>query len=213
MTVNRTTFLIDGFNIYHSIIKASKVLGKSTKWLNYKSLCDSYLPQISKDAKTTKIYYFTAYANHLSGHDPDKVKRHKNYISCLEDLGLVTVLGRFKEKYVYCHNCKKEIRKHEEKETDVAISIKLFEIFHKDECDTAVILTGDTDIIPAIKTVKSIFGNKNIISLFPYHRKNEELKSVSDMHFSIKRETYLKHLLPNPYKLKGGTEIIKPASW
>lgn len=213
MTVNRTIFLIDGFNIYHSIVEASKILGKCTKWQNYYSLCEAYLPHIGGNSKTKKIYYFTAHANHMIGKDPDKVNRHKSYITCLEDIGITTELGRFKEKFVYCNNCNKEIRKHEEKETDVAISTKLFEIFYKNECDTAAILTGDTDIIPAIRTVKSIFTDKKIAAIFPFRRKNEELKSISNMHFSIKKETYLKHLLPNPYKLKDGTEINKPSSW
>lgn len=213
MIINRTVFLIDGFNLYHSVVEASKFLGKCAKWLNYYSLCKAYLPHIGDNSRITKIYYFTAHANHLVGKDPDKVNRHKSYITCLEDMDIITVLGRFKEKFVYCQNCKKEIRKYEEKETDVAISAKLFEIFQKKECDTAVILSGDTDIIPAIKTVKNIFADKKIAVLFPYKRKNEELKSVSHIHFTIKKEIYFKHLLPDPYILKNGIEISKPSNW
>ena len=95
----------------------------------------------------------------------------------------------------------------------MAISIKLFEIFHKNECDTAIILSGDTDVMPAIRTVKDIFTDKKIGVIFPFNRKNEELKAVCDFSFSIKKEKYLTHLLSNPYKLKDGTAIQKPASW
>lgn len=213
MTVNRTTFLIDGFNIYHSIVEAGKLTGKSAKWLNYASICTSYLAHIGNNAQIEKIYYFTAYADHLINKDPDKVKRHKLYIKCLYDLGVIPVVGRFKKKISYCPKCKDKFDKYEEKETDVAICTKLFEIFHKDECDTVIILSGDTDIIPAIKTVKQIFNDKKVGVIFPFHRKNEEVKAVCDFSFSIGKEKYSNHLLENPYKLKDGTEIKKPNVW
>lgn len=213
MKVNRTVFLIDGFNIYHSIIETNKETGKNAKWLNYQSLCKSYLPHIGKTSSLEKIYYFTAHADHMINKDPDKINRHKLFISCLEDLGIVTILGRFKEKFVYCPNCKKHIRKNEEKETDVAISTKLFEIFHNNECETAVLLTGDTDIVPAIKTVKKIFKDKKIAALFPYKRKNEELKTVCDLTFSIKKDTYSKFLFDDPYIKMDGKTVPKPVAW
>jgi len=40
--MNIVIFLIDGFNLYHSLIDASydlKLNGKGTKWLNIYSLC------------------------------------------------------------------------------------------------------------------------------------------------------------------------------
>ena len=213
MSVNRTTFLIDGFNIYHSIVEAAKLSGKSSKWLNYATICNSYLPCIGNNSQTEKIYYFTAFADHLINKDPDKVNRHKLYIRCLEDLGIVPVIGRFKKKIVYCPKCRNSNDKYEEKETDVAICTKLFEIFHKNECDTAIILSGDTDVIPAIKTVKQIFKDKKVVAIFPFKRKNEEVKAACDFSFSIKGDKYLKHLLADPYKLKDGTLINKPAAW
>ncbi len=64
---NRTAFIIDGFNLYHSVIDASKDLGGvSTKWLNIRALCDSYLHLIGGNAQTQGVYYFSAPAHHLS---------------------------------------------------------------------------------------------------------------------------------------------------
>ena len=74
-------------------------------------------------------------------------------------------------------------------------------------------LSGDTDVIPAIKTVKKIFLDKKVGVIFPFHRKNEEMKAVCDVSFSIKKDKYLSHLLSNPYKLKDGTLISKPVTW
>ncbi|MFA5403662.1 MAG: NYN domain-containing protein, partial [Ignavibacteria bacterium] len=121
--------------------------------------------------------------------------------------------GRFKEKNVFCHKCKSNIIKHEEKETDVAISIKMFEILYKNECDAVVIMTGDTDITPAIKTSKVLFPEKKIISCFPFKRNNKELESITDFSFNINKDLYLKFQLPDPYIKKDGTPIYKPSKW
>jgi len=54
MSTNRTAFVIDGFNVYHSLVDASKALGlpdeSGTKWLNLRALCESYLPVFGSDA-------------------------------------------------------------------------------------------------------------------------------------------------------------------
>ena len=48
-TMDRVTFIIDGFNLYHSVCDAERDLkGASTKWLDIKSLCSSYLIFLEK---------------------------------------------------------------------------------------------------------------------------------------------------------------------
>ena len=40
--MNRTTFLVDGFNLYHSLRTASEELGgASTKWLDLHVICQT----------------------------------------------------------------------------------------------------------------------------------------------------------------------------
>ncbi len=212
--MNRVTFLVDGFNLYHSVVDASRDLdGASTKWLDIQSFCNSYLPHISKDAKLECIYYFSAYAYHRQRNDPGVVIRHENYIKCLRSTGIKDQLGRFKEKEVTCKICGQTFKKHEEKETDVAIAVKLIECFSIDECDTVVLITGDTDICPAIRTALKHFPKKRIMCVFPYKRKNQELAQVAQGCFRVKADKYLKHQLPNPMLLSDGTYISKPATW
>ena len=41
---NRVAFLVDGFNVYYSILDAINDLGGiSLKWLNLRAFCESYL--------------------------------------------------------------------------------------------------------------------------------------------------------------------------
>ena len=212
--MNRTTFLIDGFNLYHSLIDAGHDLkGKTTKWLDIKSLCSNYLAGIGNQSKLEKIYYFSALAEHLQNTDPGKVQRHLKYIECLKSTGIIVELGRFKPRSVWCDKCSSQLIRHEEKETDVAISIKLFEVFMNNECETAVIVTGDTDLAPAVRSAKRLFPGKTICSLFPYKRKNYELSQIVHNSFKIKKERYVQHQFPDPVILKDGRRISKPTSW
>jgi uncharacterized LabA/DUF88 family protein len=224
--MNRVTFLIDGFNFYHSIVDLDRFQGLHVKWLNIYSLCSSFLHLISRDAAIAEIYYFSAFAYHLN--DPNVIKRHQDYIECLKSTGIIPEMGRFKPKDVTCPfynqlmksspaNITCPIRgkftKHEEKETDIAIAAKLFEIMFKDKCDTVVLVTGDTDLTPAVKTCRILFPIKVMRFAFPYRRHNHELKVLLPGSFKIHKGSYARHLFPDPVRLPDGTEICKPTSW
>lgn len=215
--MKRVTFIVDGFNLYHSVRESEYVLKKSTKWLNIFSLCRSYLPSVSRvvNEKTViqKVYYFSALATHIEPSDPDVTTRHKKLIECLKDTGVVVQLGRFKPKDIKCPCCKKKFIKYEEKETDVAIGIKLFEVFHTDECDTVVLVTGDTDLTPVISTTKVLFPSKTILFLFPAFRKTKELAKLVPGSFAIKPRHYVAYQFSDPYRLSNGKTISKPITW
>jgi uncharacterized LabA/DUF88 family protein len=207
----RTTFIIDGFNLYHSVIAASEDLGNiSTKWLNIRSLCESYLYTLGGNYTLEKIYYFSALAYHKS---PNSVMKHLEFIKCLRDTGIIVELARFKEKRIECSYCHKIMIRHEEKETDVSIGLKLFEIFQQKECETAVLVTGDTDIAPALRMVKRYYPTAEIGFLFPYKRKNNELAQIANFSRNIKRERYNQYRFPDPFILTDGTQIKKPSDW
>lgn len=41
--VNRVVFLVDGFNVYHSLRQATRDSGETLKWLDLHALCNSYV--------------------------------------------------------------------------------------------------------------------------------------------------------------------------
>lgn len=210
----RIIYLIDGFNLYHSVLQFQDDTKHCTKWLDIAALCESYLPSLGgRNAILSAIYYFSAMPDYLKPKHPDKIVRQENYNQCLTATGIKVELGRFKEKLVKCEICKKKFIKHEEKETDVAIAIKLFEIFYLNRCDAAVIVSGDTDIAPAVRTCQRLFPGKKILFAFPYARKNRELAKLAPDSFKISGHQYLQYQLPNPVILPDGTQIPKPATW
>lgn len=212
--VNRVTYLVDGFNLYHSLKAASIALdGASTRWLDLHSLFQGYISVFGKGAVIEEIYYFSALAKHLDSRKPGMTTRHKNYIDCLKATGIKEVLGRFKYKEIYCRDCDENKPHYEEKETDVAICIKLLELFHLDRADTIVIVSGDTDLAPAVRTSGVLFPTKDVVFAFPYKRKNKELAKLVTNSFVIKKEQYAKHQLSDPFTLTGGRTINKPDNW
>ena len=212
----KVTFLIDGFNLYHSAKDASNNLGlrgRGTKWLDIRAVCESFLPQISKAARLEEIHYFSALAVHLDAAHPDKTNRHRIFIQCLEDTGVEKHLSRFKPNPIRCRRCRQTWKRYEEKETDVALASKMLELLVSNSCDTILLLTGDTDLAPAIKSARIIAPEKHLGFIFPFKRKNKELAKMSDFSFNLKPNAYTKHQFQDPRTIADGTVISKPNSW
>lgn len=211
--MNRVTFLIDGFNLYHSIIHLQKDFKVGSKWIDLRALFTSYIHLFGKDARLEDIYYFSAIPFYLQKYDPGKIRRHQNYISCLRDTGVKIELGKFKYKEKYCNYCHKYSTAHEEKETDVSIGVKMLDLFINDKCDTIVLVTGDSDLIPAIKVSLKNFPNKNIACIFPYKRINKETRQVVGVSYKMNKNHYQNYTLPDPVILSSGEKIFKPKFW
>ncbi len=77
----------------------------------------------------------------------------------------------------------------------------------------AVLVTGDSDIAPALRTARRLFPAKSICCCFPYRRQSLELKRLANKSFSISKEHYLRHRLPDPFVLPDGRIVVKPARW
>jgi len=221
--MNRTTFLVDGFNLYHSLKRASQELAsaggydprtvqRGTKWLDLRGLCESHLYLVGKDATLERIYYFSALAKHMEPRRPGTLARHRAYLSCLKNGGVEVELSRFKRKERFCPKCFTRNIQYEEKETDVALAAKLLELLHRDECETVVLMTGDTDIAPAIRTAQRLFSGCGLVLMFPFRRKNDELAKLGRS-FTLSRDAYVKNQLPDPVTLTDGTIVAKPPAW
>lgn len=214
-------FLIDGFNLYHSTVSASRHLkldGKGTKWLDISSLCKSLLHNVpGTNHNIEHIYYFSALATHLRLDYPEKIIRHENFIKCLEHSGITKIMGQFKLKerrYRLSENISFAVKTHEEKQTDVAISLKIVELLLINKGDLIIVLvTADTDIIPAIRMSIPLFPNAKILCAFPFDRYSKELAELLPDSFKISKEQYVNHQFPEEVTLDNGEILCKPESW
>jgi uncharacterized LabA/DUF88 family protein len=213
--MKRVVFLVDGFNLYHSLAEAQRdSYGKTTKWLDLQALCSSFLPVAGRvageRAELASIHYFSASPTHRS---QSKIDRHALYTCCLSATGVTIHLGRFKRKSGTCPYCGRDYSTHEEKETDVAIASMLFEVLASGSADMVILMTGDTDLAPALATCKRLFPSEPVLCAFPYRRANSELRKLAPESFSIKLRSYRSNQFPDPLVLGDGNSISKPSSW
>jgi hypothetical protein len=101
----------------------------------------------------------------------------------------------------------------EEKETDVAVAAKLFEVCARDLADSVALMTGDTDFRPAVETCRRVYPEKSVFFIFPYRRHHDELEQLAPESFSIKARTCLSHQFSDPLILSDGTRVNKPEEW
>jgi len=178
------------------------------KWLNLRSLADIYAANIEGDF-VEDVYYFTAFASW----SPEKVSRHQAYINALEDMNVKVVLGEFKRKTKRCNNCKLNFVTYEEKQTDVNIAVTLFRLAVEDKYDKVIIISGDTDILPAIRLVQSTFPEKKVGVIVPIGRESNSLRATADFRYKM-RESHLEQAqFADRHVLKNGKAITRPQGW
>ncbi len=181
--MKRVNAYIDGYNLYHA---ERKLNDNRLKWVNLRALCQHFCDEVDI---LDKVYYFTSFAYQPKGGIKD---RHKIYIEdFLEDFGVETIFGRF-------NKFNGEIK---EKETDIKLALQLYKDARDDKYDKAILLSADTDFIPAIKEVKEL--RKEVLLLLPpTHKLLANFGEVINQ--NITKDDLAAHLLPA--KTKNGKE-------
>jgi hypothetical protein len=231
----RVHFLIDGFNLYHSVREAeSRTGGQPLRWLDQRGLCETIMRStLGPGASLNGVECFSALARHLRAHKPDVVKRHQTYIAALEATGVRVSLATFKKKERVHPLAHFKVRlsfvrrwrrlnlnwillwsrTHEEKETDVAVACRLLELLQLGQCDTVYVVSGDTDLAPAIKTARALFPAASVCVAFPYDRHNKALEKLATRTIKLTAHLYQAHQLPDPVVAPNGERITKPTKW
>lgn len=213
--MSRYCFYIDGFNVYHAlndaIFSEQKISHKPNykyrkyKWLNYRKLA---LNVVGPSDTIAEIYYFTAYARWR----PYSYRRHKEYIKALRSENIKIIPGRFMKKYISCHNCETNFLTHEEKGTDVNIALQILQDAISDTYDRAIIITSDSDILPAIEAVHRNAPDKEMGVMFPIGRRCYHLEQGADFKRKMTEKLLQNSLFPAQL-LVGTSTITKPNSW
>ena len=153
----RTIIYIDGFNLYYGALK-----GGPHKWLDLERCFNLLRPH--DDIR--QLHYFTALVRGPSL--PDQ----QTYLRALATLPLVNVvLGNYKAKQVKCavagctHAGTRIFSTVEEKRTDVNIALQMLEDSYEDRADRLILVSGDSDLVPAVIKVKAL--GKEVIVYVP----------------------------------------------
>ena len=198
----RVNVYIDGFNLYHAI---DELNDETLKWVDLKSLSQSIL---NKYQTLNEVKYFSAFATWR----PDSYKIHRDYVSALEAVGVVPIIGRFKEKRLKCKaTCSEEFFTHEEKETDVNIGAHLIADALQDKFDTALIISADTDLAAVVVLARNLVGEgKRVFTVAPPGRfaRGRELGHL----FAITKGKIRSSQLADSIQTKNGT-VVRPEKY
>lgn len=204
MPKQRVITYIGGFNLYHGLLQARL---HSARWLDLHALGRSLLKP-SQQLELTR--YFTA---RVRG-NPDKARRQGAFLDALCARGRIRIdFGHFLAKPVSCHKCGNRWQKNEEKKTDVNLAVRLLDDAYDDRFDVAIIVSGDSDLVPPIESVSARFPDKRLIAAFPPQRNSTELRRVADKAFEISEATIRGARLPDPVTTRSGTRLRAPKGW
>jgi len=212
MSARRTIVYIDGLNLYYGAVRRTPY-----KWLNLELLFRRLRPH--DDLK--QIYYFTALVEHR-----EKAARQMQYLKALDTRPLVkAVIGRFKMKKVKCgiEKCRYDGLRYfevpEEKRTDVSIATQMLDDAFLDQADNLILVSGDSDLVPAIDRIRERFPEKEIIVYIPAPSKGHVRAAAVELRAAAHKARELPMILIKrcqfPVKVAGrdGKVIAKPAEW
>jgi uncharacterized LabA/DUF88 family protein len=203
--MNRVIAYIDGFKLYFGL-KADH--GRKYLWLDLQALVQSLL---QPGQELHEVKYFTARLRA----DPDGGRRQSTYLDALAShcQKVRRIEGRFQEKNRICRSCGARWIGYEEKETDVNISAALIEDAVQDLYDTALLISGDTDLRPAVAAAVRLRPRKRIVVAFPPHRFSARLIQAFDAYTRIGSDKIRNAQLPPKIVTASGVILERPAHW
>lgn len=194
---------IDGFNFYYGL-KAKQ--WRKYYWLDIVAFYELFMKE---NQILNKVYYCTAKPTNL-----DKKSRQNAFFKANSlNPKFQLIYGKFLEKELNFGGNK--YITFEEKQTDVNIAVNLLRGVFLSQCDSYIIVSGDSDLAPAIKLAREIDPTHKIFVHFPPERNSITLERCCDaiIHLHRYEARFNKCLLSDVISLPNGNEITRPIHW
>ena len=200
----RVVVYVDGFNMYFGMMDAGF---SYCRWLNIKALAQSLL---QPHQQLAEVKYFTARV----ANNPDKQKRQNTYLEALYETGVKIFYGQYQMNTQECHRCGHIWGDAKEKMTDVNIATHLLVDAYKNQYDMAMLISGDSDLVPPIKAVHENFPAKRVFVAFPPKRHNNTVALVAKGSFIVGRKKLIESQFSLTIKKAAdGFILSKPIDW
>lgn len=211
---------IDGFNFYHALerFEPSVPVADPARYRKYKWVCLTTLMQRFVRARSevlAGVAYFTAYPN-WQGSEA-KRRRHEVFVAAQRQKGVEVILGEFKPTQKRCQaQCRQMFTTYVEKQTDINIAVKMVQ--WAERYDKAILLTADSDQVPVIQLLRSLYPKKRFASLPPIGRGAKDLRRVCHEQHKMAEEHLASSQLANPLPMMrngqpSGGYLVKPTEW
>ena len=206
MEKKKVIVYIDGFNFYYGLKASPK--WKRYYWLDVVGLFERFM---KPNQELVAAKYFSARPN-----DPDaNVNQWLFFQANKENPKFNLILGSYLKKTFVCRNCGYEIRTHEEKETDVRIATQIVVDAYERNCDIAIVVSADSDMVPAIEIAKDI--KQTVYVYFPPNQHSSNLATMgcgSPIFLQRYESRFKQCLLPDTVHLQfQDRDITIPEKW
>ena len=175
--MQKVSFFIDGFNLYHAIDALDK---DHLKWLDMHKLAKSFL---RNGESIERVVYFTAYMQW----NREKKQRHEKFIKGLVSAGVECEISKFSRTSRRCEVGNRNCKTYTEKQTDVSLAVRMLSSAITDGISRLVLVTSDSDQVPTIKAIKNLAPGVSITVAAPPNRNKQsrELRDAADQFAEI----------------------------
>lgn len=167
----------------------------------------------------TEVKLFSAWIEH----DIDALERQKRYFDAVQSLPKVKLIaGVFQPRTVHCRaDCRSQYVIQEEKKTDVNLAVNILEDAILARCDSMFIVSGDSDLQPAVEWVaknKPQIGITVYVPVLPNERDHRRVDYYRTKGLNVSCQflpigSLKDNQLPHNVKLANGTFACRPQSW
>jgi len=204
----RSIVYVDGFNLSYGALE-----GGPHRWLDL----DRCFALLRTDDDVQRIWYVTAVIQGA------RRQHQRTYLQALRSTPRdVTQDGRYKEKVVRCtvagcgHAGTREFHMPEEKGTDVNSAVQMLDDAYPGHVERMVLVSGDSDLVPAVRTIKRRFPTIRVIVYVPARDPRRgaatELRMAADKHKTPPPALLARAQLPVVVSTPKGS-VVRPASW
>ena len=206
MNMKRVIVYVDGFNFYYGLKTEQR--WKRYYWLDVVSLFEKFM---RPDQELIAVKYFSARPERQ-----DKNERQYAFFQAnKENPRFKLILGKYLSKEITCFRCGNIIHTYEEKETDARIVTQIVADAYEKNCEVAIIVSADSDMIPAVELAKS--AGQKIFIYFPPNQYSSNLSSLangSPIHMSRYESRFRQSLLPDVVHLASHDfDLTIPQKW
>ena len=211
----RCTIYLDASNWYFGIFQHRP----GWKWLNVQSFFEA----LRLDEEVVAIKFFTALVDPLL-HVSTRRDRQKRYFKALGSLPKVRInFGKYQERTVTCRAaaCPRRLEYvvPEEKKTDVNIAVNLLDDALRGLTDSIVIVSGDSDLEPAVEWVRRNHPQIKITVYIPVlgdedrQRRSDNYYRMGVIYKPLPLADMPRHLLPAEVTIGENQTISRPTEW
>ena len=199
----RVSVYIDGFNLYFGLNDKG---WRRYLWLDIPALATHLL---KPHQSLVGVKYFTTRV----GAPAESVRRQTVFLDALGVRGGVEIVyGNFIYNNDGCDGCGRTWTRREEKQTDVNLAVHMMRDAHDDIFDTALLISGDSDLVPAVKEVRRIPPGRRVVAIWPPERRSTDLCNASSASMALGRGALVACQLPAIVSDPSGYALCQPAN-